>query len=294
MVEALERELDTSAVLGLSDEDAASRLDVRARQITGEMELAAAEALAAVVKPEELEADYVIPVSSTARSRRPSRKQSPPPPNDRASRAGHAGSAGRIRPSSTTPDTMALDMETVDFEHDVIDRSHEKAVVVDFWADWCGPCHMLAPVLEQAVEKHGDRIDLVKVDVEENQELASRFGVQGIPAVKAFKKGNVVNEFVGAQPPVAVDAFLDTLLQPSAFERLLAELRESGEDEELLAALERENYEGALDLLLGRLATADRDERDRIRERMVALFEEIGVDTELAGRYRRQLASALY
>jgi putative thioredoxin len=189
---------------------------------------------------------------------------------------------------------MALDMETVDFERDVIDRSHEKPVVVDFWADWCGPCHMLAPVLEQAVEKHGDRIDLVKVDVEANQELASRFGVQGIPAVKAFKKGNVVNEFVGAQPPAAVDTFLDSLLQPSAFERLLVDLRESGEDEELLAALERENYEGALDLLLGRLATADRDERDHIRERMVTLFEEIGVDTELAGRYRRRLASALY
>jgi thioredoxin len=189
---------------------------------------------------------------------------------------------------------MALDMETVDFERDVIDRSHEKPVVVDFWADWCGPCHVLAPVLEQAVEKHGDRIDLVKVDVEENQELASRFGVQGIPAVKAFKKGSVVNEFVGAQPPAAVDAFLDSLLQPSAFEGLLAELRESGEDEELLASLEREDYEGALDLLLGRLADADRKERDRIRERMVAVFEEIGVHTDLAGRYRRQLASALY
>ena len=188
-----------------------------------------------------------------------------------------------------------MDATELTFDDVVLARSHERPVVVDFWAEWCGPCHALAPVLEGAIDERAGAVELVKVDVDANTGLASKFGVSGIPAVKAFRDGRVVREFVGAQSPQSVGAFLDEVLAPSPGERLLAELRASGERPELLAALEAGDHERALELLLAEVREeTDPERRDELRRLMVALFDELGPEHPLSMRFRRQLAAALY
>jgi putative thioredoxin len=128
-----------------------------------------------------------------------------------------------------------MDVSESTFEAAVLDRSHSLPVVVDFWAAWCAPCLQLGPVLERGASKRSGKLELVKVDVDANQALAQLYGIQGIPAVKAFHKGRVVAEFVGAQPPASVERFLDSLLPSEA--DLLAQ---SGDEESLRAALKLE------------------------------------------------------
>ena len=179
------------------------------------------------------------------------------------------------------------------FERDVLERSRELPVLVDFWAAWCGPCRTLGPVLEREAESRAGEFALVKVDVDANPELALRFQIQGIPAVKAFRDGEVVREFVGALPPAAIAQFLDELTGPTASERLLDELGASGELPEVVVALEQDDHERALELLLEAIRVADGARRERLLGLTVGLFGELGHEHPLTMRYRRRLAASL-
>ncbi len=113
---------------------------------------------------------------------------------------------------------FALDVSSADFNQIVIEGSKQVPVIVDFWAEWCGPCKALKPILEKLAEEYQGKFILAKVNSDENQELANRYGVRGIPNVKAFFKGELVDEFSGALPEGAVREFLDKLIPSPADE----------------------------------------------------------------------------
>ena len=187
-----------------------------------------------------------------------------------------------------------LDVTEATFERDVLERSRGVPVVVDFWAAWCGPCLALAPVLEREIESRDGAVVLAKVDVDANPGLSTTFRVQGIPAVKAFRHGRVVSEFVGAQSPATVASFVDALLAPPALEKLVESLRESGDLPDVLAALEAHQEERALALVLDAIPEAAPERRELLREIAVGVFDHLGHDDPVATSYRRRLATALY
>ena len=244
-----------------------------------------------------------------------------------------------------------IDVTDATFDSDVLERSKQLPVVVDFWADWCGPCKMLGPIIERAADAREGQVVLAKLDTDANQQTAARYRIQGIPAVKAFKDGQVVSEFVGAQPPQRVEQFFDALV-PSEVDRLVAagdevslrravevepsradavvplarillgrgerdealrlagnvagsfqaeglaariRLEQRGEPElsQAWEALDRGDHEAAIDALIGALPAAD-GAKDDIRQAVVAILDELGVEHPLARDARRRLAAALY
>jgi putative thioredoxin len=149
-----------------------------------------------------------------------------------------------------------MDVTESSFQADVVERSNERPVVVDFWADWCQPCKALGPVIEREIAERAGQVELAKVDIDANPGLAEAYGIRSIPAVKAFRNGQVVDEFVGALPAERVGEFLEWLL--------------------------------------GQAAEADEAARERIRDVMVAIFQELGQDDPVAAGYRRRLAATIY
>lgn len=131
--------------------------------------------------------------------------------------------------AETTP--FAFDVNALDFEARVLEASHQQPVLVDFWAEWCGPCKVLKPLLERLAAEYQGKFLLAKVNSDKNQVVAQQFGVRSIPTVKAIVAGEIVDEFAGALPEGQVRAFIDRLL-PTPAEKLLRraiELRDAGD-----------------------------------------------------------------
>lgn len=189
---------------------------------------------------------------------------------------------------------MIIDVAEQDFAERVLEASRETPVVVDFWAGWCRPCLVLGPVLEGLAEEHEGRFVLAKVDVDANQGLAARYGVQGIPAVKGFRDGEVISEFVGAQPPDMVRLWLRDVL-PSEAEPVAAEAARAEEEGNVeraeggfRRALELDPDHGGATLGLARvlLARGERAEAGRVAARLPGSAEAraIGARAALAER----------
>jgi putative thioredoxin len=146
-----------------------------------------------------------------------------------------------------------MDVTDDTFETQVLDRSTEVPVVVDLWAEWCGPCRTLGPVLEKVVGETDGAVDLVKVDVDANPRVAATFRVQSIPAVYALKDRKVVDSFIGALPEPAVRQFISSLTPPpSEVDKLVA----AGDEDSLRKALDLEPANEQLVIALAELLVA--------------------------------------
>lgn len=159
--------------------------------------------------------------------------------------------------------SYVIDVTEATFGREVIERSRQVPVLVDFWAAWCGPCRMLSPTLEKLAREFNGAFVLAKVDTDQNQRLAQQYRIQGIPAVKAFRNGQVVSEFVGAQPEPRVRDFLRAIL-PSEADQLAARGAAAEGRQDLVAAaaayqqaLEKQPDQPLALLGLGRVALAE-------------------------------------
>jgi thioredoxin len=168
-----------------------------------------------------------------------------------------------------------FDATEATFQTEVVERSHDVPVVVDFWAGWCGPCRSLSPVLEKLAAEANGAWTLAKIDVDQNPGLASSFGVQGIPAVKGFVDGKVVADFTGALPEPQVRAWLQKLEPPM--------------DDDTKTALEERLAE-----LLHLVSTTDGDVKETARKDIVELLQTLPPDDPIAAAARKSLSRALF
>jgi putative thioredoxin len=240
----------------------------------------------------------------------------------------------------SSPPGAVLDAGDHDFDDVVIERSRTVPVLVDFWAPWCGPCRVLGPVLEKVGKDLAGKVEIVKVNTDDNRGVAARYRISSIPAVKLFEDGEVRAEFVGAQPEPRVRAFLDEHLPTGAirqaragaeealyageYERaielakqvpasspdwekmqaimeLAEDLREPPASDDALgdayvAALSKlldRDPTGALDGLLSIVAKDKKWGDEAARRAMLAIFQLLGVRSEVSDAYRKKLALLL-
>ena len=186
---------------------------------------------------------------------------------------------------------MSIDVTDATFPTEVVERSKQVPVVVDLWAEWCGPCKTLGPILEKVIDETGGKVVLAKVDVDSNQQTAAAFQVQGIPAVYALRDGKVVDGFVGAQPEPNVREFVAGLL-PTEEEDAITALLAAGDEGSLRQVLALDpGHEQAVvslaELLVKRGGEEDKAEALAVLERIpesadtrrIAALARIGVDT---------------
>ncbi len=193
-----------------------------------------------------------------------------------------------------------VDVTDATFQTEVLDRSNDVPVVVDLWAEWCGPCKTLGPIIEKVIDETGGKVVLAKVDVDANPGLSQAFKVQSIPAVYAFKNGTVVDGFMGAYPEHAVKEFVDGLL-PTEEQVAIDELIAAGDEGSLRIALSMDPAnEDAIVLLAQLLVDGGRPDEalallERIpeteRTRHVAALARVGEAPQ--DDYDQQLAALL-
>ncbi len=175
------------------------------------------------------------------------------------------------------------DVTDATFEQDVIERSKTVPVVVDLWAEWCGPCKTLGPILEKVIAATGGKVELAKVDVDANPQVSRAFQVQSIPAVYALKDGKVIDGFVGAQPEAVVTKFVETLL-PTEEETEVEKLLRAGDAESLRRVLDLEPDNADAIVGLAELLVNDGKNEDALQ--LLARIPETGETRRVAAMAR--------